>query len=95
MNNKREWESLINKWRKSGLSQSEYCRKVGIRPNRFWYWRKKLEGSTTESKHDNQFISLIPESGESQIEICVGSVTVKVPLAVSNEKLEGIVRCLS
>jgi len=42
----RFWKNHINAAKKSDLSQSEYCRKNKLRPNRFWYWRKRIEKSS-------------------------------------------------
>ena len=33
---------LVRRWRASGKSQSEYCRGVGIAPQRLHYWRQRL-----------------------------------------------------
>lgn len=32
----------MRRWRASGKSQSEYCRGVGIQPQRLHYWRQRL-----------------------------------------------------
>ena len=39
---KREfWKEQIRFWQESGLSQSEYCKRHGIRTNQWFYWRKR------------------------------------------------------
>ena len=40
---KRFWQVHIRAWSKSGLSQNEYCRRNGLRPNQFCYWKKKIK----------------------------------------------------
>ncbi len=37
-----EWRRLVRRWRASGKSQSEFCRGVGISPQRLHYWRQRL-----------------------------------------------------
>jgi hypothetical protein len=39
---RQHWKEHIRRWKESGLSQSEYCRKHGLKANRFWYWKKRL-----------------------------------------------------
>jgi hypothetical protein len=39
---KRYWESHLESWSRSGLSQAEYCRQNGIRIKGFGYWKRKL-----------------------------------------------------
>ena len=39
---RRFWERHLKAWRESGLLQSEYCRKHGLRVNQFVYWKKKI-----------------------------------------------------
>jgi len=40
-----EWAEIISRQQSSGLSISRYCREQGIRESRFYWWRKRLEGS--------------------------------------------------
>ena len=35
------WEKRLKDWRSSGMSQAAYCRRNGIRPKSFAYWKKK------------------------------------------------------
>jgi len=45
---KREfWEEQIRFWQESGLSQSEYCKRHGIRTSQWFYWRKRCLDSET------------------------------------------------
>lgn len=37
------WKAHINRWAGSGVSQREYCRQQGIKPNRFTYWKTKFQ----------------------------------------------------
>lgn len=37
------WKDHIQACKKSGLSGTEYCRKNNLKPNRFWYWKKRIE----------------------------------------------------
>lgn len=44
------WEEQIRFWQESGLSQSEYCKRHGIRSSQWFYWKRrcrKTEKSVT------------------------------------------------
>ncbi len=36
------WEAHLRKWKASGLSQAEYCRKNNLKANRLLYWKKRI-----------------------------------------------------
>ena len=35
------WKEQILFWQESGLSQSEYCKRNGIRQSQWFYWRRR------------------------------------------------------
>lgn len=37
------WKTHVEEWTHTELSQVEYCRQNGLRPNRFTYWKRKLQ----------------------------------------------------
>jgi transposase len=47
------WQDHIQAWRKSGISQSEYCRREGLNKDAYFYWKRKLS-------QDSSPISLVP-----------------------------------
>lgn len=44
------WTEIITAWQKSGLSQSEFCRKNKLKPSAFFYWRRRIEAIQTKPK---------------------------------------------
>ncbi|MFH2124051.1 MAG: IS66 family insertion sequence element accessory protein TnpB [Pseudomonadota bacterium] len=42
------WQEHIESWKRSGLSQTEYCRLNSLRLKNFWYWKKRYSGKTSE-----------------------------------------------
>jgi hypothetical protein len=42
------WHEHIESWKRSGLSQAEYCRLNSLRLKNFWYWKKRNTGETSE-----------------------------------------------
>lgn len=40
------WQALLAAWRRSGLSQAEFCRRHGLAPGTFAWWKHILRGET-------------------------------------------------
>jgi hypothetical protein len=45
-----DWPQHFERWRQSGLTQSEYCRQAGLSRHRFKYWRRKLEPAEVQRR---------------------------------------------
>jgi hypothetical protein len=43
------WRERIDRWRSSGLSVAEFCRREGISEPSFFAWRKRLAGRRAKS----------------------------------------------
>ena len=56
---RKEGISLVDEWRSSGLSSTEYCKQSGIPVHRLYYWRTaiKKEKDSDESS-SNKFIPI-------------------------------------
>ncbi len=39
------WQGLIAAWERSGLTQAEFCRRRGVKPVSFAWWKRKLGGT--------------------------------------------------
>ena len=50
---KQFWQDHIQAWSRSGLNQSEYCRRQGLNKDAYFYWKKKLS-------QDSSSLSLVP-----------------------------------
>ena len=73
---------VVERWRASGKSASEYAREQGIGETRLWYWSKQVDANTR--RDTPQFVAVsIPPSGtaataRTTLEIDVGTLTVRV-----------------
>jgi hypothetical protein len=47
------WKKRIAEWKESGINQSSFCKKHGIKLSTFYYWKKRLS-----KKIDNRFVKL-------------------------------------
>ena len=72
MKSKSDWARIIKAWESSGLSQSEYCRRIGVRDNQFCYHRKKLGKDVSGGK----FLAVV--TGEETEITFGGGIKVKV-----------------
>jgi transposase len=39
------WQEQIRFWQESGLSQSEFCKRHGIRSTQWFYWKKRCRNA--------------------------------------------------
>lgn len=53
---KKYWEKQVEAWRRSGLSQVEFCQEHGLSRWGFLYWRRKLLGNS--SSGDTAFVQV-------------------------------------
>ncbi len=44
---RRQFEEHMRRWRSSGLTQAEYCRRHELKWSTFHYWRKRLQNTAT------------------------------------------------
>ena len=80
------WRQLITAQSKSGKSASSFCREHGINDNRFFYWRKRLNGLAP--KGEGKFVRL-REAKQVELELESG---IKVRCEV--ESLKAVVDVL-
>lgn len=80
---RRFWQTHIGAWKKSGLSQNEYCSRHKLRPNQFCYWKKKLSVATEDTV---KFVPVVIEAGnnsesstsDSGLTVCLGKISIKL-----------------
>lgn len=64
--NQQRWQSIIEDWQQSGLTQSLYCRQHGINVNRFYSWKNQLKKKLNPSQAEDKgvFLPVILEPAE-------------------------------
>lgn len=101
------WAKIIQAQKASGQSIKGYCEGIGIRPNVFFYWQRKLrEAVATEYAARNPEQSLVPQGWSlltpkevsskqrSPLSIEIGEYRVVVDLNVDTELLGKVCRTL-
>ena len=65
--NQQRWQSIIEDWQQSGLSQSQYCRQHRIKVSRFYSWKNVLKRKLAQPQVEKQgtFLPVAIESTES------------------------------
>ena len=74
------WHALIEEWRLSGLTQKAFCQQRELSLPAFGYWIKKFRAQVGESVSSES-------AAPHQVEVQLGSVTLKLPMAVLSEAL--------
>lgn len=102
----RQWRERLSRWRDSGLSIVEFCRREEISQASFFAWRKRLSNrralarggtpsGTEVSRQEARFLELPPPawptSGGVQITLPGGAV-VTMPPHASSELVTGAIR---
>jgi len=50
-NRAKYWARLVNSWRKSGLTQAEFCRRRGVKAVTFAWWKGRFRGTGERADH--------------------------------------------
>lgn len=48
------WREMISKQKRSGVSQKEFCRNNGLKPNTFYSWKKIIHRRNRERANENR-----------------------------------------
>lgn len=56
-----EWETIVDDWKKSGISQAKFCQINNIPHSSFSYWKKRFLGVKTQVKKNKAFIPITQE----------------------------------
>jgi hypothetical protein len=71
----RYWRDVVRTWKQSGLSQAAFCRKHGIKPVTFGWWKRKLVGTAGTRRQCRGGTSRT--SGKKYASAKTGSVTAR------------------
>ena len=65
-----DWESRIEGWKLSDLSQAKYCEVNNLSIKSFQYWRRQLKNmQTSEPAKDNSYVKIVEIKPEKQIQM--------------------------
>ncbi len=81
---RRFWKTHIRAWERSGLTQSDYCRRNRLKATQFTYWKIKFTQDIPES------VSFVPvpvkidhmqselDSGDSGLSVQLGKIKIRI-----------------
>ena len=78
------WYEHVVSWRQSGLTQSGYCRREGLKLHQWHYWRKKLDTADQPPTLSGDFVPV-----QVTADAHMGCLSVTLPNGVV---IEGISR---
>lgn len=88
------WQSHIDQWSTSGLTQTEYCRRNDLSRDRFTYWKMKF-------KRENlpvEFVQIQTESmafNQTGLKLNIGpGLQIEIPDGFSRNTLENVLKTL-
>lgn len=57
--NQKEFESVYDRYKQSGLQLKDFCLNEGIYSSKFYYWKKKLKDQQRETQGPSGFIPIV------------------------------------
>lgn len=91
-----KWRGHIEEWRRSGISQAEYCRRYKLSPKLFTYWKRRLRNQEPVS-----FIPVQvkpephpPAENSSGVVLCKGGYRIEIEEGFKREVLGEVLRTL-
>ncbi len=88
----RYWQEHIDRWRESGLGQSAYCQREGLKLHRWHYWHKKLTRAavnTTRPASDFIPVRLRPQPLDQGLSVTLPTGITIVGISADNVALVG------
>jgi hypothetical protein len=104
----KQWKQWMDKWRTSGLSQAEFCRRQRLKPWTFYRWKRKLDKDADgtishtlkrrRSRKDNpgQFmeVAVANLAARGYEVVCSGGRIVCVPADFDADTLSRLIRAV-
>ena len=80
---RRLWKAHIRAWRRSGLTQADYCRRNSLKDTQFTYWKTKFN---KEKKSDQICFVPVPvdhkqsviDSGDAGLSVQLGKIKIRI-----------------
>lgn len=92
--NEQEWKTKIEEFKKSGLTQTQWCKEKGINLRNFNRWYNLLKNQVPNDKEKTNWIPLKIEKKDmnSSLNIKIGKATIEVPEEFNRKLLSDIIQ---
>ena len=77
MTKAQHWQSIIDQWRASGLTQRQFCSNNNVKLSSLSYWLKKLRQPESEQKSSGFIPVSVLSDSANRIELHLGSAVIK------------------
>ena len=98
LQSQQEWVERMERWRRSGQSVSDWCKKNRIKRSAFYRWRKRLIRSHSRSQEDSiahAFVEIPEEpSSDTGIEIECQNLIIRVKKEFDSKTLRSCLQIL-
>ena len=89
------WRVLLRRWKDSGLSQAEFCRRRGIAAWKFSWWKRRLSGAGAVPSGSFVPVQVVAAASSRELELTLGGGrALRFGADVDAEKLAAIVAVL-
>lgn len=89
------WSSHVEGWKRSGLSQVDYCRQHDLSRHRFTYWKCKLDKKEVPVKFipisEDPFRSQTGYNNQTPIRLNIGGFQIEIGDGFSPETLSTLI----
>ena len=86
-----DWDRLVKRWRTSGLTQAEFCRREQVSLKSFHHQKQQREGKVVRE----EFVELTRGPQIRTLELVVGDgVVIRIPEETAPERIAELIRCL-
>ncbi|GIW96486.1 MAG: hypothetical protein KatS3mg110_4527 [Pirellulaceae bacterium] len=75
----REWTNRLSRFKNSGLSVAEFCRKERVSVATFYYWKRRLHGPSSGSERPKATVSATHSVSTARLASKLGSIPADEP----------------
>jgi transposase-like protein len=102
------WKQVFKERAESGLTIDEFCKKIGVSRNAYFYWQKKARAEVLASPEASRFVELMlptekpitnalisKEEKKTVLSVSIGKAKVEVPEGTSKDLLSMVMEVLA
>jgi len=88
------WQAQVSSWRRSGLSQAQFCRDHNLRVRNFGYWKRKFSRSSSVARFVPLRVKSSPSPSSSLGLVLDSGLRIEVRDGFSHDTLRDLIHTL-
>lgn len=94
------WRERLERWRKSGESIAEFCRREGLSPPSFYLWRRRLAEEASAPRGTGRAflpVEVVADGSApfgAECELVLEGLVCRVPRGLDDDSLRRLIRML-